>query len=205
MQPGADAVKQTSQDGWTCGTPIEALTDDRNAMLAVGDERRAAAGRARLPGADGRARASTATSRRPSGWSTSRSPGSTTSRAYWTDRGWSAQGPVKTESRVEVPRDGADVGSRAGAASAGTPGRSTPASRRWSSASTATPGARPSWAGSRATTPGCSGPARSTSPPGSHTLAVRATDRSGYTQTAARADVVPDGATGWHSVKFSAG
>ena len=42
-------------------------------------------------------------------------------------------------------------------------------------------------------------------PQGKHTLAVRATDRSGYTQTAARTDVVPDGATGWHSVQFSAG
>jgi hypothetical protein len=42
-------------------------------------------------------------------------------------------------------------------------------------------------------------------PQGQHTLAVRATDRSGYTQTAARADVVPNGATGWHSVQFSAG
>ena len=40
---------------------------------------------------------------------------------------------------------------------------------------------------------------------GSHSLAVRATDRSGYTQTAARADVVPDGATGWHTVSFKAG
>jgi hypothetical protein len=40
---------------------------------------------------------------------------------------------------------------------------------------------------------------------GRHTLAVRATDRSGYTQTAARADVVPDGATGWDTVEFTAG
>ncbi len=29
--------------------------------------------------------------------------------AFWTDRGWSARGPVKTQSRVEVPRDGGDV------------------------------------------------------------------------------------------------
>jgi DMSO/TMAO reductase YedYZ molybdopterin-dependent catalytic subunit len=35
VQAGADAVKQTSKDGWTCGTPLQALTDDRNAMLAV--------------------------------------------------------------------------------------------------------------------------------------------------------------------------
>jgi len=41
--------------------------------------------------------------------------------------------------------------------------------------------------------------------PGDHSLAVRATDRSGYTQTAARVDVVPNGATGWDKVEFSAG
>jgi hypothetical protein len=40
---------------------------------------------------------------------------------------------------------------------------------------------------------------------GNHVLTVRATDRSGYTQTPVRADVVPDGATGWHTVKFSVG
>ena len=38
--------------------------------------------------------------------------------------------------------------------------------------------------------------------PGKHTLVVRATDRSGATQTAVRADVIPDGATGWHTVEF---
>ena len=41
--------------------------------------------------------------------------------------------------------------------------------------------------------------------PGPHTLAVRATDRGGYTQTAVERDVVPDGATGWHTVEFEAG
>jgi hypothetical protein len=40
--------------------------------------------------------------------------------------------------------------------------------------------------------------------PGVHTLAVRATDRTGYTQTGVRRDVVPDGATGWHTVEFTA-
>ena len=58
--------------------------------------------------------------------------------AYWTDRGWSEQGPVKTESRVDVParrRERAAPG--AVRSSAVTPGPSTPASRRWSSASTA--------------------------------------------------------------------
>ena len=54
-RPGADMVLSTSVDGFTAGTPLEALTDDRDALLAVAHERRAAAGRARVPGADGRA------------------------------------------------------------------------------------------------------------------------------------------------------
>ena len=40
---------------------------------------------------------------------------------------------------------------------------------------------------------------------GDHFLTVRATDRSGYTQTAVRVDVVPNGATGWDRVEFTAG
>ena len=41
--------------------------------------------------------------------------------------------------------------------------------------------------------------------PGSHQIQVRATDNSGYTQTEQRADVVPDGATGWHTIQVSVG
>ena len=36
--------------------------------------------------------------------------------------------------------------------------------------------------------------------PGTHRLRVRATDATGYLQTEEEADVVPDGATGWHTV-----
>ena len=35
VSPDADAVRQTSEDGWSCGTPLSALTDDRDAMLAI--------------------------------------------------------------------------------------------------------------------------------------------------------------------------
>ncbi|MEU1296207.1 molybdopterin-binding oxidoreductase, partial [Streptomyces sp. NPDC005840] len=35
---------------------------------------------------------------------------------------------------------------------------------------------------------------------GGHTLTVRATDRTGETQTEKRAPTIPDGASGWHSV-----
>ena len=39
---------------------------------------------------------------------------------------------------------------------------------------------------------------------GIHTLAVRATDKTGYTQTPAKTEVAPDGATGWHTIRFTA-
>jgi hypothetical protein len=35
-------------------------------------------------------------------------------------------------------------------------------------------------------------------------LRVRATDATGLVQTGAEADVLPDGATGWHEVHFTA-
>lgn len=35
---------------------------------------------------------------------------------------------------------------------------------------------------------------------GGHTLTVRATDRTGRTQTQERTRTIPDGASGWHSV-----
>ena len=41
--------------------------------------------------------------------------------------------------------------------------------------------------------------------PGSHTVQTRATDRGGVVQTKARADPVPDGATGWPAVIFTVG
>ncbi|MDT5317191.1 MAG: hypothetical protein QOE74_6211, partial [Mycobacterium sp.] len=38
---------------------------------------------------------------------------------------------------------------------------------------------------------------------GPHSITVRATDGTGAVQTADQADVIPDGATGWHTVSFS--
>ncbi len=84
----ADMVLSKSIDGFTAGTPVEALTDDGR---DAGDrhERRAAARRARLPGPAGRARVCTATSRPPSGWSTWSSPASTARRRTGRGSGWS--------------------------------------------------------------------------------------------------------------------
>ena len=108
VRPEADAVKQTSQDGWTCGTPIEALTDGRNAMLAVamnGEPLPVEHGfpvRMIVPGLYGFVSATK--------WVVDLEVTKFSDfSAFWTERGWSSLGPVKTESRVEVPRDGGDV------------------------------------------------------------------------------------------------
>jgi hypothetical protein len=123
--------------------------------------------------------------------------------AYWTERGWSSKGPVKTQSRVEVPRDGGTV--KAGTVRVGGHAwaQHTGIAKveyrldgdAWREAELGrVPGVDTwvQWSGAVDVAKG------------DHTLAVRATDRSGYTQTAVRTDVVPDGATGWHSVSFSA-
>ncbi|MGN6132613.1 MAG: molybdopterin-dependent oxidoreductase [Nocardioidaceae bacterium] len=202
VKAGADAVKQTSKDGWTCGTPLDVLTDGRNAMLAVGMNgaplplEHGFPVRMVVPGLYGFVSATK--------WVVDLEVTRFADfSAYWTERGWAEHGPVKTESRVEVPRAGGRVaagdvrvGGHAWAQHTGiakveyrldgAPWREAelgrvPGNDTWVQ-----------WAGTvRAA-------------PGRHTLTVRATDRSGYTQTAARADVVPDGATGWHTVAFSA-
>ena len=56
-QAGADMVLSTSEDGWTAGTPLTALTDpDRMALLAVGMNGEPLPIEHGYPGPDGRAR-----------------------------------------------------------------------------------------------------------------------------------------------------
>lgn len=202
VRPDADAVRQTSRDGWTCGTPIEALTDDRNALLALamnGEPLPIEHGfpvRMVVPGLFGYVSATK--------WLVDLEV-TTYDRfsAYWTDRGWSAKGPVKTESRVDVPRDGDDVSAGSvrvgGHAWAPHTGIESVEYRldgdRWRRADLGRVPGNDTWVQ-------WSGGVEVAK--GDHSLAVRATDRSGYTQTAARVDVVPNGATGWHTVEFSA-
>jgi len=203
VQPGADAVKQTSKDGWTCGTPIEALTDGRNAMLAVamnGEPLPVEHGfpvRMIVPGLYGFVSATK--------WVVDLEVTKFSDfSAYWTDRGWSSRGPVKTESRVEVPRDGGQVGPGSvrvgGHAWAQHTGIAKVEYRldgeAWQEAELGRVPSNDTWVQWAGTVDVAAG---------DHRLTVRATDRSGYSQTAVRADVVPDGATGWHSVGFTAG
>jgi DMSO/TMAO reductase YedYZ molybdopterin-dependent catalytic subunit len=203
VQSGADAVLSTSDDGWTAGTPLAALTDDRSAMLAIamnGEPLTPEHGfpvRMVVPGLYGFV----------SGTKWIRDMEVTRFddfSAFWTKRGWSAQGPVKTESRIDVPSDGDHLSAGqvaiGGVAWAQHTGIAKVEVRvdddAWAEAELGddpTIDSWRQWAYAWEATPG------------DHRLEVRATDNSGYTQTEQRVGVVPDGATGWHTINVSVG
>lgn len=197
----ADAVLQTSYDGWTCGTPIGALTDDRLAILAVamnGQPLPLEHGfpvRTVVPGLYGYVSATK--------WVVDMEVTRFDKfQAYWTQRGWSAHGPVKTESRIDVPSNGAQV-------AAGTVGIGGIA---WSQHTgiervevqiDGGPWRPAELGGVPDTDTWVQWALRVPLAAGDHQVAVRATDKSGYTQTPVQRDVLPDGATGWDSISFT--
>ncbi len=108
VQPDADMVLSTSVDGFTAGTPVEALTDGRDALLAVGmngeplPAEHGYPARLVVPGLYGYVSATK--------WVVDLElTRFDRAEAYWTRLGWSARGPIKTESRIDVPRSGQDV------------------------------------------------------------------------------------------------
>lgn len=202
VQEGADAVLQTSADGWTCGTPIAALTDDRSAMLALGMNGEPLPVdhgfpvRMVVPGLYGFVSATK--------WLVDLE----VTRfedfdAYWTSRGWSEQAPVKMASRIDVPDNGGVV--EAGAVQFGgsawaqhTGIRAVDISIDGGPWTPCELGAVPhddTWVQWAATVEVAEG---------DHRVQVRATDKTGLQQTSVERDVVPDGSTGWHSIPFSA-
>ena len=197
---GADAVLQTSADGWTCGTPLAALTDDRNAMLAVamnGEPLSIDHGfpvRTLVPGLYGYVSAckwvvdwEVTTLRRHLGVLDREGlgragPGEDVvahRRASRTATSWarSAIGGVAWSQHTGI--SGVEVSLDGGAWESAEIGDAAP--------STAGCSGRPRWSGSRRPL-----------------LRVRATDSDGQVQTGVVADVLPDGATGWHERGFTA-
>jgi Oxidoreductase molybdopterin binding domain len=123
--------------------------------------------------------------------------------AYWTGKGWAEQAPVRLASRIDVPRGGSSVpvgevrvGGVAWQQRVGI--RQVEISLDGGPWEAVSLGKAPTidtwvqWAGT--VTVGS----------GDHVLQVRATSADGEVQTGAERGVVPDGATGWHEVYFSA-
>lgn len=202
VHPDADAVKQTSYDGWTCGTPIEALTDARNSLLAVGMNGQPLPidhgfpVRMVVPGLYGYVSATK--------WLVDLEVTRfDTFTAYWTERGWSQKGPVKTESRIDVPQAGTRVSAGQVAFGGVAWAQHTGIAKvevqidggAWQPARLGGVPGNDTWVQWSAIVAVSAG---------SHEVRVRASDKSGYTQTAVRQGLLPDGATGWHTVRFSA-
>jgi DMSO/TMAO reductase YedYZ molybdopterin-dependent catalytic subunit len=199
--PGADQVVQRSVDGWTCGTPTAALTDGRDALLAVGMNGRPLPVehgfpvRMVVPGLYGYVSACK--------WITEIE----LSRfadfdAYWVPRGWSQQAPIKTESRIDTPGDGA----KRKAGTVMVAGVAWAQHRGIKKVEVQVDGGR--WAEATLSGTVSSDTWRQWSYPwpataGKHAVRVRATDLNGETQTSTPAPPEPNGATGWHSIQVS--
>lgn len=195
---GADMVLSTSIDGFSASTPLEVLQDGRDAMLAIGMNgeplplEHGYPVRMLVPGLYGFVSATK--------WVVDLEVTRfADKKAYWTDRGWSERGPIKTMARVEVPRSFAKVPAGkvavGGTAWAQTRGITKVEIQidngEWDEATLSTEASTVTW--------------RQWSyewdaTPGPHYIKVRATDGTGQVQTEQRADPVPDGASGWQSV-----
>ncbi|OCB52722.1 oxidoreductase [Mycobacterium malmoense] len=202
MHPDADMLLSTSVDGFTAGTPVDALTDGRDALLAVAlngaplpiDHGYPA--RLVVPGLYGYVSATK--------WVVDLElTRFDKAEAYWTRQGWAPRAPIKTESRIDVPKDGQRVpigpvvfGGVAWAQNRGVRAVEVRIDDGgWQPAEQGASYSNETWRL-------WSFPWQAKSP-GRHTITVRATDNTGATQTADRVAPVPDGATGWHTVDFT--
>ncbi|HEY7049879.1 MAG TPA: molybdopterin-dependent oxidoreductase, partial [Jatrophihabitantaceae bacterium] len=200
VRSGADAVKQTSHDGWTCGTPLAALTDDRNAMLAVamnGEPLPIDHGfpvRVVVPGLYGYVSACK--------WVVDLNATTFSKvQAYWVQGGWAQRGPIRLESRIDTPRPGArllvgQVVPIAGVAWDQHVGVSKVEvqvdSQPWQEARLATVPSTDTWRQWVL-------PWKVTGT-GRHTIRVRAFDAHGAVQDAHYMDPFPSGSTGFHQI-----
>jgi DMSO/TMAO reductase YedYZ molybdopterin-dependent catalytic subunit len=198
IQADADMVLSTSTDGFTIGTPVEALTDGRDAMLAIGMNgvplpvEHGYPARLVVPGLYGFVSATK--------WVVDLElTRFDRAEAYWTKLGWSAKAPIKTQSRIDVPRSGQRVA--AGAVSVGGVAWAQHRGIKavevriddgpWQPATLGASYSNDTW---RLWTYDWQ------ATPGSHTITARATDNTGAVQTEQVAAPPPDGASGWPSI-----
>ena len=198
VQPGATQVTSRSVDDWTSGFPTELLGDGRNALLAVGMNGEPLPIRSGFParlvvaGIYGYVSATKWISEiRMTTWEDF--------NGYWINLGWSKDGPIKTTSRVDVPKNQARIAAGvtpvAGVAWAPIRGISAVEIRidnnDWIACDLARPGSDETWVQWKSDWD---------APEGTHQIAVRAFDGNGDVQPIGPKTVAPDGAEGWHQI-----
>ncbi|MCI3925889.1 molybdopterin-dependent oxidoreductase [Paenibacillus sp. TRM 82003] len=198
VRDGADTLFATSTDGFTLSAPLAEAADGRDALLAVGmngeplPREHGFPARMVISGLYGFVSACK--------WVTDIEVTRLVDRtAYWTERGWAERAPIKTASRIDVPRSFATLRAGrvpvAGVAWAQDRGISAVEVRvdqgEWAPAKVLPSVSEDTW--------------RQwvfdwDAEPGGHVLEVRATDATGTPQTAEVVAPIPNGASGYDSV-----
>ncbi|KGN34260.1 oxidoreductase [Knoellia sinensis KCTC 19936] len=203
VRASADQILSTSVDGMTISTPVQALTDDRDALVAVGmnggalPRRHGYPVRLVTPGLYGFVGSTKWLERLTATTYAAQ-------KAYWTERDWAIDGRILTQSRIDTPRGLARLktGRNVIGGVAWAQGRGIQKveirvdNDPWQEATLGPDANIDYWrqwyfewdAGQ-----------------GRHELTVRATDLTGAVQTEARTPPFPRGATGWHTIPVTVG
>jgi DMSO/TMAO reductase YedYZ molybdopterin-dependent catalytic subunit len=194
----ADQLVGRAVDGFTAGAPVEAVLDGRDALIAVGmngeplPRKHGYPARLVVPGLYGYVSATK--------WLAEIELTTFDAfDAYWIPRGWAERAPIKTQSRIDVPRPLATVQpgkvAIAGVAWAQTRGIQAVEVRidrgEWKPARLGAEVGKDSWR---------QWVYEWDARPGRHELVVRATDGTGEVQTGERTQARPDGAAGRHTI-----
>jgi DMSO/TMAO reductase YedYZ molybdopterin-dependent catalytic subunit len=204
LQDGATQVVGRSVDGFTVGFPTEVALDGRPAMVAIGmngeplPADHGFPARLVVPGLYGYVSATK--------WlSEIELTRLDKFDGYWIPRGWSKFAPIKTQSRVDVPRGGQEVAA----------GRQPIAGVAWGGIRSiervevrvaSIEGDVGEWREARLGEKLTQSSWRQwvldwDAVPGTYNIEVRATDGNGDTQTAAKHEPAPSGATGYHRIR----
>jgi DMSO/TMAO reductase YedYZ molybdopterin-dependent catalytic subunit len=204
VRDDAEQVVGRSVDRFTVGFPVEAVFDGRDALVAVGMNgeplplEHGFPARLVVAGLYGYVSATKwLASIELTGWDEF--------DAYWIPRGWAKEAPIKTQSRIDTPAQGAsfEPGPRQVAGVAWAPYRGIAKVE-------VRLGEDSDWVDARLSEPLSDNCWRQwvvdwDAPAGTHRLQVRASDGEGEVQTDQMQRPAPDGATGWHTIQVNVG
>jgi DMSO/TMAO reductase YedYZ molybdopterin-dependent catalytic subunit len=205
VRAGATQVVSRSIDGWDCGSPTSVIMDGRDAMLAIAmngeplPPEHGYPARLVVPGLYGYVSATKwVTEIELTRWEDF--------DGYWIPRGWAKEAPVKTMARIDRPRRGrtyeadaagaVDIGGLAWAVHRGISRVEVSIDdAEWVDCEMAGVPSDDTWRQWRHRWVDAS--------PGEHTVRARAWDGNGEPQPSDPASPAPDGAQGYHQVRFT--